>query len=330
MIKITKDVLDNLPAVVRAQWNDCKKFEEELKKQDEEEYKQFARTHNTLSVGEFAVRYYLETHKILSDERLNEYKRMHGTNTYGNAVTERVMKSIKRDELPAMPEKKETKDLFDTTGVDKMAFEIDCIDVGPVDLKDYIGNIDDKIADADEIKKDVENKFNPFTDVGPVLQTMKPCELKNRIDEFTDVYCKICLEHNESWFKLEEVMSELYGDENREHNYKFNQEIFQSMSHMKVVKIRKNKDLDITYAQVIMHNGLIKEMIRKSIIRVACLSKEFSNEFTDQDIIESLSTLNLTKVSEFAKEIKTRQANATSIFHRLGLNLKARKELMKQ
>ena len=117
MIKITKDVLDTLPAVVRAQWNDCKKFEEELKKQDEEEYKQFAKTHNTLSVGEFAVRYYLETHKILSDERLNEYKRMHGTNTYGNAVTERVMKSIKRVDLPAMPEKKETKDLVGRKGL---------------------------------------------------------------------------------------------------------------------------------------------------------------------------------------------------------------------
>ena len=72
----------------------AKKFEEDCKKQDEIEFREFAKTHNNLSASEFVLQYYNTTKKTLTDERLYWYLQVYGTNTYGASVAKFVLDNI--------------------------------------------------------------------------------------------------------------------------------------------------------------------------------------------------------------------------------------------
>lgn len=304
---VKKEDLELLPASIKHQVEKCLQFEEDCKKQDELEFREFARSHNNLAASDFVLQYYNTTKKVLSDERLFWYLQVYGTNTYGASVAKFVLDNTNLNDIHIpVNESKPKECLKEFKDSVKTPYEITCTCDQP---SITIHNETCKCCEMFPELIENSNTFQQFSHKEKTEDSNELFQLSKAVYQA----CKMYENKSITSLILFDMLYEKDVSKSLEDsaNYKFIVELIKTMSSYGIIK-RKN----LTFK--IVDNLFTFDRVKNCIVKACC----YSELFTKEEKINYLQQLETLNVMELSRLFKQAHEKTSELLEELGLKKK--------
>lgn len=304
---VKKEDLELLPASIKHQVEKCLQFEEDCKKQDELEFREFARSHNNLAASEFVLQYYNTTKKTLTDERLYWYLQVYGTNTYGASVAKFVLDNIcLHDNAVVTVENKPKECLKEFKDPVVPPCTITCTCEQPsITIQENV------CWDLFSERIEESKTFQKFS--------QKTVDYNEEIYQMSRAIYQACKMQEDKSTTIIDLFNMLYQNDVSKSlednaNYKFIVELIKTMSAYGIIK-RKN----LTFK--IVDNLFTFDRVKNCIVKTCC----YSELFTKEEKINYLQQLETLNVMELSRLFKQAHEKTSELLEDLGLKKKRNK-----
>lgn len=304
---VKKEDLELLPASIKHQVEKCLQFEEDCKKQDELEFREFARSHNNLAASEFVLQYYNTTKKTLTDERLYWYLQVYGTNTYGASVAKFVLDNIGlHDNAVVTVENKPKECLKEFKDPVVPPCTITCTCEQPsITIQENV------CWDLFSERIEESKTFQKFS--------QKTVDYNEEIYQMSRAIYQACKMQEDKSTTIIDLFNMLYQNDVSKSlednaNYKFIVELIKTMSAYGIIK-RKN----LTFK--IVDNLFTFDRVKNCIVKTCC----YSELFTKEEKINYLQQLETLNVMELSRLFKQAHEKTSELLEDLGLKKKRNK-----
>lgn len=308
---VTKKDLELLPSNIKHQVEKCLQFEEDCKKQDEIEFREFARSHNNLSASDFVLQYYNTTKKVLSDERLFWYLQVYGTNTYGASVAKFVLDNTDLNDIHVPVNENKPKECLKEFKDPVIApYEITCTCEQP---SITVHNETCKCCEVFPELLEDSNTFQQFSNKENSKDDNELFQLSKAVYQA----CKMYENKSITSLILFDILYE--KDESKSiddsDNYKFIVELIKTMSSYGIIK-RKS----LTFK--IVDNLFTFDRVKNCIVKTC----SYSNLFTNEEKINYLQAMKTLNVMELSRLFKQAHEKTSELLESLGLKKKRTKK----